>query len=136
MTLYTLFKWCTQYILCLSRPHRLVVQDTSFTEGTGIRLPLPLRKEVDHGFPISLKLKRVLPGSMPERLMGTDYKFVGITCSNKCHFYSMAALTQKENFKKKKKKIDNNKWRKRKYQTRCPFNIPHYLHISALICKL
>ncbi len=34
-----------------------------------------LRKEVDIGLSISLKL--ILPGSMPERLMGTDCKFVG-----------------------------------------------------------
>ena len=34
-----------------------------------------LQKEVDHGLSISLEL--ILPGSMPERLMGTDYKFVG-----------------------------------------------------------
>ncbi|KAK8704078.1 hypothetical protein V6N13_047711 [Hibiscus sabdariffa] len=34
-----------------------------------------LRKEVDHGLSINLEL--ILPGSMPERLMGTDCKFVG-----------------------------------------------------------
>lgn len=34
-----------------------------------------LRKEVDHGLSISLKF--IFPGSMPERLMGTDCKFVG-----------------------------------------------------------
>ena len=34
-----------------------------------------LRKEGDHGVPISLKW--ILPGSMPERLMVTDCKFVG-----------------------------------------------------------
>ncbi|MCD9640872.1 hypothetical protein HAX54_026583, partial [Datura stramonium] len=34
-----------------------------------------LQKEVDHGLPISLKL--ILPGSMPEWLMGTNCKFVG-----------------------------------------------------------
>ena len=34
-----------------------------------------LLTEVDHGLSISLEL--ILPGSMPERLMGTDCKFVG-----------------------------------------------------------
>lgn len=51
----------------------------SFKEAAGIRLPLGggrvLRKEVDHGLSISLEL--ILLGSMPERLMGTDCKFVG-----------------------------------------------------------
>ncbi|XP_065032934.1 DNA-directed RNA polymerase subunit beta-like [Musa acuminata AAA Group] len=44
----------------------------SFKEAAGIRLPLGvLRKEVDHG--LSISLEGILPGSMPERLMGTDY---------------------------------------------------------------
>ncbi len=48
----------------------------SFKEAAGIRLPLGvLRKEVDHG--LSISLEGILPGSMPERLMGTDCKFVG-----------------------------------------------------------
>jgi hypothetical protein len=34
-----------------------------------------LRKEVDHG--LSINLKSILPGSMPELLMWTDCKFVG-----------------------------------------------------------
>jgi hypothetical protein len=34
-----------------------------------------LQKEVDHGLSINREL--ILPGSMPERLMGTDCKFVG-----------------------------------------------------------
>ncbi|KAL2901598.1 G2/M phase-specific E3 ubiquitin-protein ligase [Bienertia sinuspersici] len=37
----------------------------SFKETTGIRLPL------------GPKMELILPGSMPERLMGTDCKFVG-----------------------------------------------------------
>ena len=36
-----------------------------------------LRKEVDHELSISLELECILPGSMPEGLMGTDCKFVG-----------------------------------------------------------
>ena len=48
----------------------------SFKEAAGIRLPLGvLRKEVDHG--LSISLEGILPGSMPERLMGMDCKFVG-----------------------------------------------------------
>ncbi|WOL05373.1 hypothetical protein Cni_G14101 [Canna indica] len=48
----------------------------SFKEATGFRLPLGvLQKEVDHG--LSISLEGILPGSMPELLMGTDCKFVG-----------------------------------------------------------
>lgn len=51
----------------------------SFKEAAGIRIPLGVgyyeRKEVDRGFSISFEL--ILPGSMPEWLMGTDCKFVG-----------------------------------------------------------
>ena len=48
----------------------------SFKEAAGIRLPLGVRRKgVDHG--LSISLEGILPGSMPERLMGTDCKFVG-----------------------------------------------------------
>ena len=55
-------------------PYRLVVQDISLsTEAAGTSPgDRVLRKEVDHGFSISLQL--ILPGLMPERLMGTDCK--------------------------------------------------------------
>lgn len=61
-------------------PHRLVVRTSLFQGGKGDsnspggRVLLKL-KEVDHGLPISLKF--IIAGSMPERLMGTDCKFVG-----------------------------------------------------------
>ncbi|RXI09603.1 hypothetical protein DVH24_034794 [Malus domestica] len=59
-------------------PHRLAVQDISLSRRQrGFDFPWGrvLRKEVDRGLSISLEL--ILPGSMPERLMGTDCKFVG-----------------------------------------------------------
>ena len=46
--------------------------DTGDSTSPGGRV---LCKEVDHGLSICLEL--ILPGSMPERLMGTDCKFVG-----------------------------------------------------------
>lgn len=59
-------------------PHRLVVRTSLFqgdcgdSNSPGGRV---LQKGVAHGLSISLEL--ILPGSMPEWLMGTDCKFVG-----------------------------------------------------------
>lgn len=50
----------------------------SFKEAAGIRLPLGVgyyERRLIMDFSISLKW--ILPGSMPEWLMGTDCKFVG-----------------------------------------------------------
>ncbi|THU42232.1 hypothetical protein C4D60_Mb00t02970 [Musa balbisiana] len=48
----------------------------SFKEQRGFDFPWGYyEKEVDHG--LSISLEGILPGSMPERLMGTDCKFVG-----------------------------------------------------------
>ncbi|KAL6496058.1 hypothetical protein OROHE_027565 [Orobanche hederae] len=61
-------------------PHRLVVRTSLFqgdkgdSNSPGGRVLLKL-KEVNHGLSISLLF--LLAGSMPERLMGTDCKFVG-----------------------------------------------------------
>jgi hypothetical protein len=60
-------------------PYRLVVRTSLFQGGSGDSTSpggRVLRKEVDLGLLISLE--EILPGSMPERLMGTDCKFVGI----------------------------------------------------------
>lgn len=58
-------------------PYRLVVRTSLFQGGSGDstspggKVP---RKEVNRG--LSINLEFFLPGSMPERLMGTDCKFV------------------------------------------------------------
>lgn len=52
----------------------------SFKEAAGIRLPLGVgyyERKFIMNYQLSVILKRILPGSMPERLMGTDCKFVG-----------------------------------------------------------
>lgn len=49
----------------------------SFKEATGIRLPLGVgyyKRKLIRDY--QERLKWILPGSMPERLMGTDCKFV------------------------------------------------------------
>jgi hypothetical protein len=59
-------------------PHRLVVRTSLFQGGSGDSTSPGggvLRKEVDRV--LSTSLAFLLPGSMPERLMGTDCKFVG-----------------------------------------------------------
>ena len=102
----TVFKNCSYFILwsivwwrsckySMPPPSSSGLGHLSFKEAAGIRLPLGvgkgswssiinkpgssggrvLRKEVDHQLSISLEF--FLSGSMPERLMGTDCKFVG-----------------------------------------------------------
>ncbi|XLT62511.1 hypothetical protein S245_015877, partial [Arachis hypogaea] len=62
----------------------------SFKEATGIRLPLGVgyyeRKVImDH----LKRIKLILPGSMPEWLMGTDCKFVGNMSTLHKNFYAV-----------------------------------------------